>query len=95
MAQGTETDKVVNWDYLVDVKSAPPSPPPWMVVTWELTPPLQAIPRGPHPLPAPLTLHSYSPSRDQPAQRVHSQGNEEGEHQVPQHDTRQHTRAYY
>lgn len=48
-----EAHKVVNWDYLVDVK---PSPSPWMTVTWELTPPLQASPQRPIP------TQSHSPS---------------------------------
>lgn len=78
--------------YLVAVK---PSTSPWMTVTWELTPPLQANPQVSHPHLTPLTLHSPSPLRDQPAQRVYSQGDEEGKNQVPQHNTSQHTRAHH
>lgn len=40
-------------------------------------------------------LCSPSPPRDQPAQGVHGQGNEEGQHQVPQYNPRQHTRAHH
>lgn len=38
-------------------------------------------------------LRSPSPPRDQPTQGVHSQSDEEGQHQVPQHDPCQHAWA--
>lgn len=87
----------MNWDHLLGAKSTPPSPSLWMVVTWDLTPPLQISPQSVpgHPLPAPLTLCGPSPPRDQPAQGVHGQGDEEGQHQVPQYNPRQHTRAHH
>lgn len=86
---GAEAHKVVNFDYSVDVK---PSPSPWMIVTYP-SPPGKSS--GSHPHPIPLTLRSPSPPRDQPAQRVYSQSDEEGKYQVPQHNTGQHTRAHH
>ena len=85
-----------NQEHHVVTEPAPPSPPLDACDSGAIPPPHQAGPqRVPgHPLAAPLTVPRPSCPRDQPTQGVHSQGDEEGQHQIPQHDPRQDAGAH-